>query len=719
MTDSFDLETFLAQPRLAGLALSPDGDRLVVGVATPAPDGKRFKTALWQLDPTGGADPRRLTRSASGEAAATFAADGSLLFTSARPDPDVAEPDTDPAKALWRLPVDGGEPQLLAAPDAGAGQLLVADDAPNAVVAAEVFPDADTLADDAQQDRARSDAGVSALLFEGYPIRHWDHWLGPREPGLWQLTTDPPDDVATLRAAATRTAGADDTSRATDRATDRATGHDGDDPHAATDDAAPDPAPAGDESLTLVARGPRLYGGDAALSPDGTTLVVGWRHRETARAPSDVSSDLVAIDLATGERRVLIADGRDHSEPAVSPDGRMVAAVASDLGAPDRAQQVSLELIDLTDGTTRQLAADLDLWPSAPAWLPSGDALVFTADEHGHRPVFRVELATGEVTRLTAAGAYSDVCVTRDGATLYALHATVASPPRPVRLDTSTSDQSPTTVPSPAGDPPQVADVERLVTTADDGVEIASWLVLPRGVDGPAPLVTMIHGGPLGSWNSWHWRWCPHVLADAGYAVLLPDPALSTGYGQAFIERGWGRWGERPYTDVMACVDAAAADPRVDEQRLAAAGGSFGGYLANWIAGHTDRFAGIITHASLWALPGFHGTTDLGLIWEREFGDPYVDASRYVEHSPDRHVGSITTPMLVIHGETDLRVPISEALTLWTDLQRHGVDARLLYFPDENHWILKPQHVRLWYQAVLGFLDEQLRGEPFERPPLL
>ena len=711
MTNSFDLETFLAQPRLAGLALSPDGDRLVVGVATPAPDGKRFRTALWQLDPTGRAEPRRLTRSAPGEAAATFAADGSLLFTSARPDPDVAEPEEDPAAALWRLPANGGEPQLLAAPDAGVSGLSTADDAPVAVVAAEVFPGADGLADDAQRATARSDAGASAMLFEGYPIRHWDRWLGPREPGLWQLATDAPDDLAALRATATRAGASADTVIAPDRTAD--------DPQVATDGTPGDPPPAGNAALSLVARGPRLHGGDAALSPDGGTLVVGWRHSETARTPSDVTSDLVAIDLATGERRVLVADGRDHSQPAVSPDGRTVAAVASDLGAPDRVQDETLELIDLTDGTAREIAADLDLWPSAPVWLPSGDALVFTADQQGHHPVFRVELATGEVTRLTAAGAYSEVCVAPDGATLYALHADVASPPRPVRLDTSTPDQSPSTVRSPAGDPPQVADVERLVTTADDGVQIASWLVLPRGVDGPAPLVTMIHGGPLGSWNSWHWRWCPHVLADAGYAVLLPDPALSTGYGRAFIERGWGRWGERPYTDVMACVDAAAADPRVDEQRLAAAGGSFGGYLANWIAGHTDRFAGIITHASLWALPGFHGTTDLGLVWEREFGDPYVDASRYVEHSPDRHVGSITTPMLVIHGETDLRVPISEALALWTDLQRNGVDARLLYFPDENHWILKPPHVRLWYQAVLGFLGEQLRGEPFERPQLL
>jgi dipeptidyl aminopeptidase/acylaminoacyl peptidase len=148
-------------------------------------------------------------------------------------------------------------------------------------------------------------------------------------------------------------------------------------------------------------------------------------------------------------------------------------------------------------------------------------------------------------------------------------------------------------------------------------------------------------------------------------------------------------------------------------------GGSFGGYMANWIAGHTDRFRAIVTHASLWALEGFHGTTDLGLIWEREFGDPYTDPSRFREHSPHQYVAEIRTPMLVIHGEKDYRVPISEALTLWTDLSRHGVDARFLYFPDENHWVLKPQNARLWYQTVLNFLAEQLLDEEFERPELL
>jgi dipeptidyl aminopeptidase/acylaminoacyl peptidase len=208
--------------------------------------------------------------------------------------------------------------------------------------------------------------------------------------------------------------------------------------------------------------------------------------------------------------------------------------------------------------------------------------------------------------------------------------------------------------------------------------------------------------------------------------VLLPDPALSTGYGQAFVERGRGRWGDEPFTDLMTATDACEARDDIDETRTAAMGGSFGGYMANWVAGHTDRFRCLVTHASLWALDQFHGTTDHAAWWEREFGDPYAGASpgspgasRYETHSPHRSIGKITTPMLVIHGERDHRVPVGEALRLWVDLLRHDVEAKFLYFPDENHWILKPQHSRVWYETVLAWLDHHLLGREWQRPAAL
>jgi dipeptidyl aminopeptidase/acylaminoacyl peptidase len=335
-----------------------------------------------------------------------------------------------------------------------------------------------------------------------------------------------------------------------------------------------------------------------------------------------------------------------------------------------------------------------------------------------------VDLADGRVTRLTAAGALGDLCPSPDGSTVYALCATVGAPPRIVRLDARMADQVPRALESGIDERGIVAPgvVERLTAWAGDGTEIGSWLVRPAdaSADHPAPLVVWVHGGPLGSWNGWHWRWNPHLLAARGYAVLLPDPALSTGYGQRMVDRGWNDWGGAPYEDVTAAVDAALAERAdLDGAQTALMGGSYGGYMANWVAGHTERYRAIVTHASLWELRGFHGTTDTGILWEREMGNPYREPERYVRQSPFEHLAKIRTPMLVIHGEQDFRVPISEALRLWTDLRRHDVPAKFLYFPDENHWILKPQNARLWYATVLAYLDEHLLGKPFERPALV
>jgi dipeptidyl aminopeptidase/acylaminoacyl peptidase len=706
------LEAMLTRPRLAGLTAAPDGSLLVVGVATPAPGATRYRSCLWAIDPDGADPARQLTRSAAGEALATFLSGGDLLFTSARPDPDAEEPPTDPPAALWRLPRTGGEAELLLAPSGGVRGIWTANDREVVVVAVDLHRDATTLEEDAEREKARRDAGVTARLYEPgeYPVRFWDRWLGPREPSLWVL--DLTDDDVT-------------------------------DDGLSDDDRTDDPATRG--RPRLLARGAALRDAEVALDAAGTTVVTTWARSGRRRSPEDLVSDLVAIDLVSGQRRVLVADGRAYAAPAVAPDGHRLVCVAADLGAPDRAPEQTLVLVPLAeDGTAetvRDLTPDWDRWPEAPRWSADGTAVLCTADDEGQAPVFRVDPRDGTVTRLTAEGAYAELCLPPSGpdpAVGYALRSTVGSAPRPVRLELGGSDQHPAPLPCPAGTDPDTR-VERVVATAGDGAPVGSWLVLPAdgdardtaerptakgedatgGADAPWPLVVLLHGGPLGSWNGWHWRWNPHVWAAEGYAVLLPDPALSTGYGRAFIERGWGRWGEAPYTDVMAAVEHVAARPDIDADRVAAAGGSFGGYLANWIAGQTDRFRAIVTHASLWSLPGFHGTTDVGLYWEREFGDPYLDDARYRDASPHHHVGRITTPMLVIHGEKDVRVPISEGVTLWTDLVRHGVEARLLYLPDEHHWVLTPQHARLWYETVLAFLAEHLRARPFERPGLV
>ncbi len=673
----FDFDRFLGLPRLSSLRLSPDGRRLVVAVGGPDPEGTKMRSALWQVDPAGALPPRRLTRSAAGEAGgAEFLPDGSLLFTSCRPDPD-AKPDPDrKVNALWMLPPDGGEARLLAAPEGGVDGLAVARHAAVVAFGARVFPGAADFAADEERGKARKEAGVGALLFDGdYPIRHWDHWLAPRRRRLF---------AATLGA----------------------------------DPEAPLPAPRDVQpevgTLTFEETG-------LALSADGRTLITA---RNDPSALPDIHEDLVAFDLASGEARVLTPGDAWYEDPAISPDGRAVAATRATFGSPDEATATSIVLVDLATGEQRTLAPNLDRWPEHPTWSPDGSAVFFTADDDGHHAAYRVEVEDGRVTRLSSEGAFADLCPTPDGSALYALRSTIGSPPRIVRLDARKADQVAETLPNGIDEggivPPGV--VERLTARAADGTTTGSWLVRPAGASAgaPAPLVAWVHGGPLGSWSSWHWRWNPHLLAARGYAVLMPDPALSTGYGQAKIARGWNDWGGTPYEDVTSAVDAALAGRTdLDRTRTALMGGSYGGYMANWVAGQTDRYRAIVTHASLWELRGFHGTTDTGASWEREMGDPYREPERYTRQSPFEHLAKIRTPMLVIHGEQDFRVPVSEALRLWTDLRRHGVPAKFLYYPDENHWILKPQNARLWYATVLAFLDEHVLGKAFERPALL
>jgi dipeptidyl aminopeptidase/acylaminoacyl peptidase len=220
------------------------------------------------------------------------------------------------------------------------------------------------------------------------------------------------------------------------------------------------------------------------------------------------------------------------------------------------------------------------------------------------------------------------------------------------------------------------------------------------------------------SYNGWSWRWNPWLMAAKGYAVLKPDPALSTGYGVDFIRRGWGHWGGTPYTDLTSITDAAVQRPDIDESRTAAMGASYGGYMANWIAGHTDRFDAIVTHASIWSLEQEMWTSDQSYDFFREMTRDAADA-----YSPHRFADNIVTPMLVIHGEKDYRVPIGEALRLWWDLSSRSKGGdfphRFLYFPDENHWVLTPDHAKVWYSTILAFLAQHVLGEPWQRPEVL
>ncbi|WKG01608.1 S9 family peptidase [Mycolicibacterium sp. HK-90] len=654
MTAFDDLDDYLALPRVSGLAVSPDGSRVVTTVSRLNDKRTEFLSAIWELDPAGIEPARRLTHGIKGESAPAFTAGGDLLFIAVRPGEDE---DKAPA-ALWRLPASGGEAfEALAMPGGVAG-VASARAADATVVTASLLPSSTGVDDDKTRREARKDNKVSAILHTGYPVRHWDHDLGPDQPHL--LDAEGPRDLTAAPGAALRETTFD-------------------------------------------------------LSADGGFVVTSWQAPGPGTA---LRVALVRIDRVTGEHTTIAEEpDADLERPAIAPDGSAVAFTRETHSTPTAPPRITLCCMRFGEDTV-ELTADWDRWPSSVAWTPDSSSLIVTADDGGRGPIFSVDPASGVVTRLTDDDfTYTDVRPAPDGV-IYALRSSYAVPAHPIRLD---PDGTVTVL--PCFDAPELPGMlTELTATAADGTPIRSWLTLPEG-DEPAPLVLWIHGGPLGSWNSWHWRWNPWLLTAQGYAVLMPDPGLSTGYGQDFIARGWGSWGDDPFTDLMVATDAACAHPRVDASRTAAMGGSFGGYMANWIAGHTDRFDAIVTHASLWALDQFGPTTDGAYWWAREMTPEMAQ-----RNSPHRFVADIATPMLVIHGDKDYRVPIGEALRLWYELltcsglpaDEHGESPhRFLYYPTENHWVLAPQHAKIWYQVVTAFLSEHLGGEPVQLPELL
>ncbi|NUT95775.1 MAG: S9 family peptidase, partial [Saccharothrix sp.] len=606
--DFADLTAYTRMPRVGSLALSPDGTRLVAVVSGLAADGKTWQGSLWELDPTGQRPARRLTRGAKSESNPVFTPSGDLLFLSGRPDQQAKPGDGGTGKdktALWLLP-PVGEAREVFRPAGGVDRVVVAGETGTLLLTAGAHPGGG-FGQDGDRRKAREDAGVTAILHESYPVRYWDSDLGPAYPRLLTATVPSPDPAGASDPAGERLSAAD------------------------LVDLTPESAARLDDA--------------AVISPDGRWVVHTERVEVSASYGARVRLRLAAAD-GSSSRVLADRDGHSFMQVAFLPDSSGVVAVRALDSTADRVWRNTLVRISLA-GEVTDLAADLVEEVEHPVVAPDGRAVYFTAAQRGHQPIFRLDLATSEVVRLTASGAYSEVIVGHDH--VYALRSGWDHPPRPVRLELEGADQEPVALPAPGAVESLPGTLTEVSTVVEDGRTVRAWLVLPSGcsADAPAPLLLWVHGGPIMSWNAWSWRWNPWLMAARGYAVLLPDPALSLGYGQEFIQAGWGSWGAKPYTDLMAITDVTVRRPDIDDNRTAAMGGSFGGYMANWIATRTDRFKAIVTHASLWHLDAFTGTTDASYYWIREVGDPQRDDERVRAYSPHLRVADIKTPMLV------------------------------------------------------------------------
>ena len=427
------LADFVAIPRIGSLALSADGFRLAVSVATLDPERKKWQSALWEVDPAGQRSARRLTRSAPGESSPAWAPDGSLLFTSARPDPAVKE-DGDPKPALWSLPAGGGEARPVLTRPGGIGGFAVAADSGDVVVSSATMRGGSEAADDEARRTKRKDAGVSAILHDAYPVRFWDHDLGPAVPHVFWAGQPPEEEPAG--------------------------------PPVALRDLTPDAAP------------PTGADGDLRLSPDGGLLV---RTEDVPDGPAGRRSRIVLTDTSTGETRPLVDDPlADVYAASFSPDGSTLVCVRESLPTYDEPPDYTLLLVDAGSGTAQELTEGFDRWPSAPQFSADGSAVYFLADEDGRHAIFRIRVSGGDPVRLTGDGAYSDLQVARDGRALYALRSACDSPAQPVRLDPERAMQEPHVLPSPGTLAALPGTLQELPATAPDGARVQSWLVLTR-----------------------------------------------------------------------------------------------------------------------------------------------------------------------------------------------------------------------------------------------
>src|SRR5262245_24563946 len=647
-----------AMHRLSNPMPSPDGrwvcyEELWCDVAA----NKKYSN-LWLVS-IDGKTTRRLTSAQAKDTEPDWSPDGRwIAFTSSRGDKSqiwVIEPAGGEARQLTDLPVDVSGPLWSPKGDAIA-------------FTAEVYPDAADLAATAKRDKALEDDPVGARRYDTLMFRHWDTWDSGRR-----------NHVLVARVADGTMAG---------DPIDIMKGSEIESPV----------APFGDR-------------GDYAWSPDGRSIAFCGKERKDAALRTDNDIYLAAAD-GSGFHCVTEANEATDAHPVFSPDGKTLAYLAMSRPGYESDKQ-TLALLDVASGKTRLLTQAWDASPEEIAWSADGRTIFTTAEENGRKPVFAIDASKGTVRKLVAEHKQGSVAVVggSGGGRLVFLRETMT---RPAEVYTAKKDGSDVRALTRVNEPllagVGLSQPEEFWFEGAAGDRVHGWILKPVGFqEGKKyPVAFLIHGGPQGSWqDGFHYRWNPQIYAGAGYATITVDFHGSTGYGQAFCDAIRQDWGGKPYEDLMKGLDYALANYSwLDGTRTAALGASYGGYMIFWIAGHTDRFKCLVAHdGSFDEVSAYYGTEEL---WFPEWdlgGTPWTNREVYEKWSAERYVKNWKTPMLVIHGSKDYRLPETEGFAAFTALQRLGVPSRFLWFPDENHWVLKPLNALVWHETVLGWLD--------------
>jgi dipeptidyl aminopeptidase/acylaminoacyl peptidase len=692
-------EDMMNMKRLGGTAVSKDGKWLAYSVTTVDLEKNTKTPELW-LQKIEGGEPIKLAVGQPGDDGAQFAPDGRhILYLSSRAgsqqvwiaDFDEQTGTASNSRRLTNIATEADNAQW--SPD---GQSIVFTSA--------VYPDCPAITTavfdtgnkcNLDRDAAAAASKVKAQIFTSLMFRHWNHYTGDKRSHLFLVSVD---------SGAMRDLNPGDT-------------HDV-------------PPFSIEES-----------GCECNFSPDSKELA--FTEKKVSDEATSTSASIFTLDLTdpSSKAKKISTSAGGNFDPAFSPDGKYLAWRSQERAGYE-SDKFRLVLYNREGKTTSDLLPKFDRWVDEFAWNPDSKRLYLAAADKGQEPIFVADLR-GQLSLLSDQGQFSDLHPLPSEGGIVASRMTVASPSEVVSISSATGPGPGTRISVP-GTPgsaalgsiaaTQVNQITNLNTellflqldlpkmqsfwfTAKDGTKLQGFIIPPPGYDPHKkyPVKFLIHGGPQGAWgDSWSYRWNAQLFAANGYVVVMINPRGSTGYGQAIIDGVNNDWGGKPFTDLMTGLDYAEQHyPFIDKSRECALGASYGGYMANWILGHTNRFRCIVSHDGMFDPVSAYGSTEELWFMEWEFrGKPWdyygkpADEDPYRKWSPARAAIDFKTPTLVIHSQLDYRLDVGQGFALFTTLQRLGVPSKMLYFPDEGHWVLKPQNSQLWYKTVNDWVDQ-------------
>ena len=655
----FQVEDMQKLSRLGSTKISPDGRWVVFTVTKSDVPKNRTVTNLWMVPAPGGAAQQLTFADRGANNSPRWSPDSRYLyFVSNR---------VDSKPQIFRLPIGGGEAKQITSVPTGVGDYFLSPDGKTIAFVASVFPHCTDMPCNEKAAKARDDDPVKVRVITDMPFRRWDEWVDGKRNHIFVIPSDGGE--------------------------------------------AKDLTPGDVDSPIWTEGGSE----EVAFSPDGRELAFS---RFSENESLTANSDLYVMPIGGGTPKAITTNKASDTTPSYSPDGRYIAYSAT-LRPMAESDVTRLFLYDRRTGEHRNVFEAVDRSIGSYIWAPDSKSLYVTFEDRGQLPLARLDVDTLKLTRLVTAGTVGDVDISSDGAFVVYSMMDFSHPKELFRLDrrdaAATAPTALTDTNAEILKDIDFGDASSFTFAGWNNEPVQAWQVKPPNFDPNKkyPLLLMMHGGPESGWdNQFHYRWNAELFAAAGYVVVAPNFHGSSGFGLKFQDSIKGQWGGAPYVDQMKAVDVGITWPYVDTTRIAAAGASYGGYMANWMEGHTDRFRAIVSHDGLYDLTTMLYSGDFVGGTKQEFhGTPWDNPQALIDQAPASAARNFKTPMLIVHGLRDYRVDLSQGVAMFQVLQAMRVPSKLLLFEEENHWVLKPGDNILWYHQVLEWLDQWVKPE--------